>query len=368
MTNVHARVAPGSLVLLTDPHCQQYPEIQGYVADQPATAMARLKSGATTAITAQPHHARHAVDYAIEHGRPVVVTGPSSGAWTTALDRPARVVDLDQLHVLGSDLSGLDTPIVVVGDIHQCWRSYQDLCEQAESVFGDAVLVVGVGDLFDKGGLNVSDVTATARVLRADFAAGKFLSVMGNHDHVLTKRLTKALTYDTVPSQFTPRALLSEGPKEATATLCWIQALPLHLRAASDTVVVHAGWDESLTVSTTGLRQQEAVYLYGPRPPAGAPRFDGRGKHLTVDWALDYSGHNIVVHGHSTQPDVRVVGQVVNVDTGCVDGGRLTGYLVGGDLDDPRSFISVPANPGDIRPARAPRHDSTHHLVEHIAA
>ena len=364
MTNPHARVAPGSLVLLSDSLDQDHPALAGHLVSKPARAMAQLKSGKTTVITAPPVPARFAVDYASAHGRPVVVLGAGAAAFSEQLDRPTRILaldagELDQVVLLGDDLSGLNDPVVVFGDLHQCWRTYLRLRDWARAVHGPRTLLVSVGDLFDKGGSTHADVVSTARILREDYANGNLLVVMGNHDLVLSKRLTKAIAHGTPAAHRAPRALLAASISDATATMRWIQALPLFVRADPETIVVHAAWSPELAATATESRHLTDLCLYGPRPDPGLPRYDENGKHVWVDWAQTYTGTDMVIHGHDTRTSVRQVGRVVNVDTGCVDGNQLTGFVVGADPSDPNAFVVVDAHPDDLR--------HTEHRLEPLA-
>jgi protein phosphatase len=42
------------------------------------------------------------------------------------------------------------------------------------------------------------------------------------------------------------------------------------------------------------------------------------------DWAADYRGRALVVHGHTRVPEPRWRHGTIGVDTGCAKGGRLT--------------------------------------------
>mgnify|MGYP001182926820 CR=1 FL=1 len=51
---------------------------------------------------------------------------------------------------------------------------------------------------------------------------------------------------------------------------------------------------------------------------------DSQGFPLTEDWAKDYKGGAVVVHGHVVHEQPRQENNVIAVDTGCVFGGELT--------------------------------------------
>jgi hypothetical protein len=349
----HSRVAPGSLVLL-EPSDSLTGINSTYLASGPAQAMARLKSGKTTVVAVQALYATPIATYAVANGRPVVVASSTHGeTYAAQIAVPTRVVDRSALVILDIDLSNITDPIVVLGDLHQCWRTYLAMRDDARRKHGENVLLVIAGDVSDKGGNGPEDVVTTFSILMSDWAAGDLLVVAGNHDVVLATRLAKALHAQVVGTEptsqhRTPRALLHAGGELATAALRWLQDLPLYLRIGS-TVVVHAAWDPELAEKYSNSKRFMEHCLYGPRPPRGQPRYDARGKYVSVDWAPHYTGADTVIHGHHDYPEVSVIGKVIGLDTGCVTGNRLTGFLVGSDPADKASFISRATVPGDIR-------------------
>lgn len=351
----HSRVAPGSLVLLeaTDTHSDIAPE---FMARGPAQAMARLKAAKTTVICADPTKIESICAYAMAQTRPIVIAVAPDlvDQYRTNAGKSARTVSRQGLFLLGDDLSALTDPIVVFGDLHQCWRTYLEFRDVARRHYGDNVLLVAAGDVFDKGGNGPEDVVTTATLLMSDWAAGNFLMVAGNHDIVLAARLSKALhayaTGTELPSQNrTPRALMRAGVDLATQTLRFLQDLPLYIRLAPDALVVHAAWDPALAASAPNSKRFMENCLYGPRPPRGQPRYDERGKYVLVDWAPDYRGQDTVIHGHHDRPEVSVQNKVIGLDTGCVYGNCLTGYLVGADPTRPEAFLAVSTQPADLR-------------------
>jgi hypothetical protein len=45
---------------------------------------------------------------------------------------------------------------------------------------------------------------------------------------------------------------------------------------------------------------------------------------VRLDWAAEYTGHAIVVYGHTPVLKPRWRNNTINIDTGCVFGGKLT--------------------------------------------
>jgi protein phosphatase len=51
---------------------------------------------------------------------------------------------------------------------------------------------------------------------------------------------------------------------------------------------------------------------------------DQYGLPVRLDWAASYHGQALVVYGHTPVAEARWMHETVNVDTGCVFGGRLS--------------------------------------------
>ena len=65
---------------------------------------------------------------------------------------------------------------------------------------------------------------------------------------------------------------------------------------------------------------------------------DEFGVPVWYNWAAEYRGSAMVVYGHTPVPEPEWLDRTVNIDTGCVFGGKLTA------LRHPeKEFVSVPA-------------------------
>jgi protein phosphatase len=51
---------------------------------------------------------------------------------------------------------------------------------------------------------------------------------------------------------------------------------------------------------------------------------DEYGLPVRIDWAAEYRGRALVVYGHTPVQEPAWVNRTINIDTGCVFGGRLT--------------------------------------------
>lgn len=172
--------------------------------------------------------------------------------------------------------------------------------------------VVLVGDLFIKG----PDPAGVYRLIRDQ----GFRSVLGNHD----LRLLRALDDKKRRSRDKEaRRCIKLLDKEEKAWRTWLRDLPLFDEARPFTVV-HAGLHPSGSLERT--TQQMAVSMRRwPKEHAWCPL-----------WHEVYRGDRRVIFGHDARRGlVRVERQgepwLVGLDTGCVYGGKLSGYLVHAD-------------------------------------
>ena len=74
---------------------------------------------------------------------------------------------------------------------------------------------------------------------------------------------------------------------------------------------------------------------------------DEFGLPVRYDWAAEYRGPATVVYGHTPVPEPEWLNRTVNIDTGCVFGGKLTALRY-----PEKEFVSVPAARTYCEPAR----------------
>ncbi len=83
-------------------------------------------------------------------------------------------------------------------------------------------------------------------------------------------------------------------------------------------VVAHAGMKEDMQGRGSGMVREFAMYgeTTGETDEFGLP--------IRHDWAAEYRGSAMVVYGHTPVPEAEWLNRTINVDTGCVFGGKLT--------------------------------------------
>ncbi len=184
---------------------------------------------------------------------------------------------------------------LVVGDVHGCARELGKLVQMTRPT-----RLILVGDLFTKG----HDALGVWKLIQKHDAE----AVLGNHDqHVL--------------DHWTP------GHQIPRRAFRWLDRLPLRIQGKG-WGVVHAGFDPRRG-GFKRVRPEEALHL---RTLTG-------GKQAGRHWWRAYRGRRLVIHGHDARSglvDRRPF--TLGLDTACVKGGKLTGYLLEKDR-----IITVPA-------------------------
>lgn len=236
---------------------------------------------------------------------------------------------------LWNDKTADHGPFDIIGDIHGCCDELEELLvrlgyektEQAGTAIPTGLVyrhplgrkAVFVGDLVDRGN-RILDVLALVMNM---VAAGSALCVPGNHDVKLQKKLRGkdvriahglAATLDE----------LDALPQESRATrseaiVGFLDGLVSHyVLDDGKLVVAHAGMKEDM--QGRGSAKVRDFALYGET----TGETDEFGLPVRHNWALDYRGQAMVVYGHTPVPEPEWLNNTVNIDTGCVFGGKLT--------------------------------------------
>ncbi|WP_162815068.1 metallophosphoesterase [Erythrobacter aureus] len=239
------------------------------------------------------------------------------------------------------DLRHINGPIDIIGDIHGCAEELQELLVKLghaqQTSTGSIELIQHpegrhvclLGDLTDHGPDNLSSIKL-AKVLQEDFGA---IIVMGNHDERLAAWLRGLDTRISHGLHTTVACLSSLTTEERERYADWLESLPPHCVLDSGSLIVaHAGLKEEFH----GIDSDEsrACALYGKK----TGETDRHGIPTSVDWAADYRGKALVVHGHVVTREPRRLNNVISIDNGCVFGGKLTAYRYPED-----TFVSVTA-------------------------
>ncbi|MDX1928053.1 MAG: polynucleotide kinase-phosphatase [Pirellulaceae bacterium] len=213
-----------------------------------------------------------------------------------------------------------------------------------QSVFRhpDGRKAVFVGDLVDRG----PRVLDTVRIVASMVAAGAGICVPGNHDMKLLRKLrgkNVQLTHGLAETMSEIDALPDdqrEGFVEQLAS--FLDGLVSHyVLDAGKLVVAHAGMKQEYQGRGSGKVREFALYgeTTGETDEFGLP--------VRYNWAAEYRGSAMVVYGHTPVPEPEWLNRTINIDTGCVFGGKLTALRY-----PEREFVSVAAKQTYCVPSR----------------
>jgi protein phosphatase len=276
------------------------------------------------------------------------------------LDRPEQVETAVVERVpLWNDRRDEHGPFDIIGDIHGCADELVTLLgrlgyveaviDPPDSIWGGLTFrhpegrkAVFVGDLVDRG----PRVLDTVRIARNMVQSGSALCVPGNHDMKLLKKLqgrNVQITHGLGQSLAEIDALPDDSrPAFCAAMAEFLDGLVSHyVLDGGRLVVAHAGMKEEMQGRGSGRVRDFALYgeTTGETDEFGLP--------VRHDWASEYRGPAMVVYGHTPVPEPDWLNRTINIDTGCVFGGKLTALRY-----PEKEFVSVPAARVYCEPAR----------------
>jgi protein phosphatase len=218
-------------------------------------------------------------------------------------------------------------PFDVIGDIHGCGDELEELLGRlgyrAEGdggrVHPEGRKVLFLGDLTDRGPRNTEVVRAVLAMARE----GRAMVCPGNHDDKLVRMLRGR---DVKVDHGLERTrddfeALTEAEREGLSAnlIAFYEGLPSHyVLDGGNLVAAHAGMREYLQGRVSPKVRTFALFgdITGKKDEHGLP--------VRGDWAATYRGRAMVVYGHSPVKKPVWRHRTINIDTGCVFGGRLT--------------------------------------------
>ncbi len=249
---------------------------------------------------------------------------------TYVLTAPEQIDGIEiERQPLWTNLRHEHGPFDIIGDIHGCFDELLELLkllgyeitreEEPEIRFQvshpQRRKVIFLGDLVDRG-------PATPSVLRLAMnmvAAGNALCIPGNHDMKLLRKLKGRDVRITHGIAESLAQLEQEPPAFKSRVITFLEGLISHyVLDDGKLVVAHAGMKESMRGRSSRAVREFALYgeTTGETDDLGLP--------VRYDWAAEYRGRAIVVYGHTTVAEPEWLNRTINIDTGCVFGGKLT--------------------------------------------
>ncbi len=241
---------------------------------------------------------------------------------------------------LWSNRKGESGPFDIIGDVHGCFEELVALLrrlgytvEANDKTYNvsppDGRKLVFLGDLVDRG----PGIPAVLRLVMSLVSAGLALCVPGNHDMKLMRKL-RGRDVQVAHGLADSLAQLEAEPAEFRQQVAdFLDALVSHyVLDEGRLVVAHAGMKEEM--QGRGSAAVRSFALYGET----TGETDDLGLPVRYNWAADYRGRAMIVYGHTPISDPEWLNRTINIDTGCVFGGRLTALRY-----PEKELISVPA-------------------------
>ena len=242
-------------------------------------------------------------------------------------------------------------PFDIIGDIHGCFDELVELLEKlgyeisTRSPDGETVVeppqgrkAIFVGDYVDRG----PKVPEVLRLVMRMQKTGAAICVPGNHD----TKLVRALRGRNVKPTHGLTESLSQLEKESTRFKMEIaefldDLVSHYVLDNGKLVVAHAGMKAELQGRASGRVREFAIYgeTTGETDEFGLP--------IRGNWADEYRGAATVVYGHTPVTEPQWVNRTINIDTGCVFGGKLTALRY-----PEKELVSVPAHQTYYEPAK----------------
>ncbi len=248
-------------------------------------------------------------------------------------------------------------PFDLIGDVHGCFDELVELLHRlgysVETVSDPATesgaprtavvppngrKLVFLGDLVDRG----PKVSETLKLVMRAVADGVALCVPGNHDAKLLRKLQGRDVQITHGLRESVEQLDRESEAFRKEVAGFIDDLVSHyVLDDGKLVVAHAGLKESMHGRGSGAVRDFALYgeTTGETDEFGLP--------VRHNWAAEYRGTATVVYGHTPVPEPEWLNRTINIDTGCVFGGRLTALRY-----PEMELIAVPARATYTEPRR----------------
>lgn len=218
-------------------------------------------------------------------------------------------------------------PFDIIGDVHGCYDELHNLLIKIGYAIGrkedghfDVTPPIGrkvifLGDLTDRG----DSSPEVLRLVMDMVKTGKAFCICGNHDEKLNKFLSGKNVNLNHGLEKTVEQLEKTSKEFKNEVKDFLNALIAHyVLDDGKLIVAHGGLPEEMHGRAAAAVR--AFCLYGET----VGEIDEFGLPIRYNWAKDYKGKAIVVYGHTPVPEAEWLNNTINIDTGCVFGGKLT--------------------------------------------
>lgn len=215
----------------------------------------------------------------------------------------------------------------IIGDIHGCYSELLQLFDKLGYIERNQLYInplgrklVFVGDLMDRGPNSIKVIQLVTRLVSEELA----LYVPGNHCDKLNRLFLGRDVQVTHGLETTVDELgkLSSETKQQVKKdfINLVENAPLYLVLDEGQLIVsHAGIRQDLIGQYNKKVRTFCLYgdITGEKDKTGFP--------IRRDWSQEYTGESWIIYGHTPVKQPRFINRTVNIDTGCVFGGQLTG-------------------------------------------
>jgi protein phosphatase len=217
-------------------------------------------------------------------------------------------------------------PFDIIGDIHGCYDELLQLLEKlgytkdenGTTQPPDERKAIFLGDLVDRG----PKIPEVVHFVKLMVDRGQAFCVPGNHDIKFMRAIwgkKVQITHGLEDSlrQFKVYDENYHGFSRIAAD--FMDKLVSHyVLDDGNLVVAHAGMKEEMQGRGSGKVREFALFgeTTGETDDFGLP--------VRYNWAADYRGRAMVVYGHTPVAEPEWLNRTINIDTGCVFGGKLT--------------------------------------------
>lgn len=216
-------------------------------------------------------------------------------------------------------------PFDIIGDIHGCCDELETLLEKLgyRKTFNyyahSSRKAVFLGDLTDRGPRCLDSFW----LVKSMVDSGNALYVPGNHCRKLYRYLVGKNIKLAHGLEKTAAELKRQPENEREYfrdefTRLYREAPPYLILDGGKLVVSHGGIKEEMIGKVN--ERVRSFCLFGDT--TGEITEDGL--PVRRDWALEYGGEALVVYGHTPVPKAEFINNTINIDQGCVLGGKLT--------------------------------------------
>lgn len=255
---------------------------------------------------------------------------------------------------LYNDKKGIKGPFDIIGDVHGCFTELTELLtklgytinrtDEGQGNYGFNVetpegrKAIFLGDLVDRG----PDSPSVLKLVMSMVNSGAAYCVPGNHDMKLQKYLSGKDVQLKHGLALTVEQLKTENSHFINQVKDFLYGLVSHYVFDSGRLVVaHAGLKEEMQGRGSGAVRSFCIFgeTTGETDEFGLP--------VRFNWASEYRGKAMVVYGHTPVPEAQWLNRTIDIDTGCVFGGKLSALRY-----PEEELVSVKAKQVYAEPAR----------------